>query len=180
MEKGLGFRQIIDWMLYVDKEMTDDFWNTQFAPVAERIGLKTLAITVTFLCQKYLGLSKELTFCQNADPALADALLAYIIDQGNFGQKKGFKGNAAANVLSFQDIPTFFVLLQKRGLRTWKLLEKYPLLRPFAWFYQICRYIKLGLQRKNPFRKLKEEYVESKIRDDFFTRLEITREVDKE
>lgn len=180
MEKGLGFRQIIDWMLYVDKEMTDAFWNTQFAPIAERIGLKTLAITVTFLCQKYLGLSKELTFCKDADPDLADALLEYIIEQGNFGQKKGVKGNAAANVLSFKDIPTFFSLLQKRGLRTWELLKKYPFLKPFAWLYQICRYIKLGLQRKNPFRKLKEEYAESKIRDEFFTRLQVTREADKE
>lgn len=180
MEKGLGFRQIIDWMLYVDKEMTDEFWNAYFCPIAEKIGLKTLAITTTFLCQRYLGLAKELKFCQEADPALCEALLEYIIDQGNFGQKKGAKGNAAVNVLTIKDIPTFFILLQKRGLRTWKTLKKYPFLKPFAWFYQICRYARMGLQRKNPFRKLKEEYVQSKIRDDFFTRLGVAREADKE
>lgn len=176
MEKGLGFRQIIDWMLYVDKEMTDDFWNTSFAPIAEKIGLKTLAITTTFLCQRHLGLTKELRFSQEADPNLCEALLEYIIEQGNFGQKKGVKGNAAVNVLTIKDIPTFLVLLQKRGLRTWDTLTKYPFLKSFAWFYQLCRYIRLGLQRKHPFRKLKDEYVQSKARDDFFTRLGVARE----
>lgn len=176
MEKGLGFRQIIDWMLYVDKEMTDDFWNTHFCPMAEKIGLKTLAITTTAMCKKHLGLTKELTFCQEADSALCEALLEYIIEQGNFGQKKGEKGNAGVNVLTVTDIPTFFVLLQKRGLRTWKALEKYPFLKPFAWFYQICRYARMGLQRENPFRKLKDEFVQSKTRDDFFTRLGVARE----
>lgn len=180
MEKGLGFRQIIDWMLYVDKEMTDEFWNTHFCPIAEKIGLKTLAITTTAMCKKHLGLTKELTFCQEADPALCEALLEYIIEQGNFGQKKGEKGNAAVNVLTIKDLPTFFVLLQKRGLRTWQLLKKYPFLKPLAWFYQLCRYIKMGLQRKNPFGKLKEEYSQRKIRDNFFKRLGVTREADKE
>lgn len=176
MEKGLGFRQIVDWMLYVEKEMTDEFWNTSFAPIAEKIGLKTLAITTTYLCQTHLGLSKELQFCQGADPNLSKALLEYIIEQGNFGQKKGEKGNAAVNVLTIKDLPTFFVLLQKRGQRTWDALKKYPFLKPFAWFYQICRYVKMGLQRKHPFRKLKDEYAQSKIRDDFFNRLGVARE----
>ncbi len=180
MEKGLGFRQIIDWMLYVDKEMTDEFWNTEFSPMAEKIGLKTLAITTTFLCQRYLGLAKELRFCQEADLELCETLLEYIIEQGNFGQKKGVKGNAAVNVLTIRDLPTFFVLLQKRGLRTWKILKKYPALKPFAWFYQLCRYARMGLQRKHPFRKLKEEYAQSKIRDDFFNRLGVAREAGKE
>ena len=56
MEEGLGLRQILDWALYVDKALDDDAWEHTFAPAVRRLGLERLAITVTRMCQLYLGL----------------------------------------------------------------------------------------------------------------------------
>ncbi len=36
-------------------------------------------------------------------------------------------------------------------------INRFPLLRPFAWVYQICRYIKKGFSRKNPIKGLFQE-----------------------
>lgn len=35
--------------------------------------------------------------------------------------------------------------MQHAGLTNWKLAQKYLLLRPFAWVYQICRYVCKGI-----------------------------------
>ena len=48
IEDGLGFRQILDWMLFVDREMTDIFWNEAFAPAVEQIGCKWRKPAVAF------------------------------------------------------------------------------------------------------------------------------------
>jgi hypothetical protein len=175
MEDGLGFRQILDWMFFIDREMTDDFWNESFAPAVEQIGLKTLALTVTNMCKLHLGLTKELSFCQTADPSLCDDLLQYIIDQGNFGRKRGRLHNSTTNMLTISDIPSFFITLQKRGLENWKITKKYSFLKPFAWIYQICRCIRLGLMRERPFKKLKEDYLKSKDQKIFLEQLGVTR-----
>lgn len=61
LSNGLGLRQIIDWMMYVERYLNDEFWNTEFKDVAVRCGLKKLAIVSTLMCQKYLGLDTEIT-----------------------------------------------------------------------------------------------------------------------
>ena len=54
LEEWLGLRQILDWALYADKAL-DDAWEHTFAPDVRRLGLDRLAITVTRMCQLYLG-----------------------------------------------------------------------------------------------------------------------------
>ena len=51
----------------------------------------------------------------------------------------------------------FFRNLQASGCRNWKLLARCPYLKPFAWLYQLCRYVRLGLSRKSPIRGLIED-----------------------
>ena len=179
MENGLGLRQIIDWMLYVDREVTDDFWNTSLGPATERIGLKTLAITVTKMCQIYLGLTKELEFMQEADVVLCNELMEYIMEQGNFGRKRGNQGNTAIQTLGINNIFSLWKILQEKGLQNWTATQTYPFLRPFAWIYQIGRYIHLGFKRKKPLKQLKDDYLMGKYQDDFFNRLGVTRYINK-
>ena len=88
LETGLGLRQIIDWMLYVSKELDDNKWYSQFAPIAQQLGLETLAVTVTRMCQIYLGLSASINWCEKADDNLCEQLMLHIIEYGNFGKKK--------------------------------------------------------------------------------------------
>lgn len=68
------------------------------------------------MCQKYLGLQKGVPGCVEADEALADSLMEYVMEKGNFGRKSGTKGKIAA---VFLDIKTPFRAirrLQRGGL----------------------------------------------------------------
>ena len=72
---GLGLRQMIDWMMYVERELDDVFWASEFQAAAKAKKLDVLAITATRLCQKYLGLPERITWCAEADEALCKVLL---------------------------------------------------------------------------------------------------------
>lgn len=151
---GLGLRQIMDWMFYVHTYLTDDFYDRDFAPVARSLGLDTLAVTVTGLCRKYLGLSMDITWCDGADDALCGRLLEFLLERGNFGMKD-IQSTATATVLVKSKDPLRLLRwLQERGCQKWAALRKYPFLKPFAWIYQIFRVLHRGLERQDAVREL--------------------------
>lgn len=47
LKSGLGLRQVIDWMMYVNKELDDDFWENGFGTAAVDASMDKLAVTVT-------------------------------------------------------------------------------------------------------------------------------------
>ena len=176
MEKGLGFRQIIDWMMYVDKELDDDVWYREFAEAARYMRLEKLAVTVTRMCQMYLGLREDITWCKGADEELCKDLLDHTFRQGNFGRKLPRNIGRAVGVLSTsRNIPGFFREMQRRGMITWPAAQKHRILRPFAWLYQIFRYIRLGFQKKNPLRYAMQAIKSEKTQGSLLDRLEVSR-----
>lgn len=176
MEHGLGLRQIIDWMFYVNKELDDSFWHSEFQAVAKELGLDTLAVTVTKMCQMYLGLRKSLTWCKDAEENLCHDLMVYILAQGNFGRKKGVEHNHVIVILnSIQTIPALFKRLQSRGLRNWETAQKHAYLKPFAWIYQGSRYAIRGLKREQAFQSLWTDAKESRQKDLFLNQLGVVR-----
>lgn len=151
MPSGLGLRQIIDWMLYVDRELDDEAWFGGFQEAIQSVGLEKLAVTVTRMCQIYLGLRNDITWCQVADEKLCNRLMGHTLKQGNFGRKLDKRVHGTIGVLNVLDSDlNFFQLLQRHGCYNWKALQKYPWLKPFAWLYQLCRYIRKGLRGKKP------------------------------
>lgn len=145
LEGGIGLRQIIDWMMYADQILCDSFWDSTFQPYASALGLETLAVTVTKMCQLYLGLRKDLTWCSHGDEALCEELMMTILAGGNWGRKHGAHAQKSmATLIAAKNPADFFCYLQKRGCSNWKLLDSYPVLKPFAWLYQLCRYVRLG------------------------------------
>ncbi|MBQ3865543.1 MAG: nucleotidyltransferase family protein [Clostridia bacterium] len=136
---GLGLRQIVDWMLFVQQKVDDAFWKEEYDAFLTSIGLKTLAITVTAMCRKYLGLDRTMTWCDGADEAVCDRLMSYILSQGNFGRKAGKDGHIASFWIKTKSPVRFFKRLQAGGMKRWKAAQKHPVLRPFAWFYQGLR-----------------------------------------
>lgn len=176
MESGLGLRQIIDWMLYVDAALDDDAWFGEFEAIVQSVGLEKLAVTVTRMCQLYLGLRRDITWCQVADESLCHRLMAHTMQQGNFGRKVDKQLNSTVKVLNILDSDlNFFQMLQKHGCYNWKALRKHPWLKPFAWIYQLCRYIRKGLKSKNPIRIVKSAFRRQKQHSDLFTELQIQR-----
>lgn len=133
LRTGLGLRQVIDWMMYVHT-LSPEKWK-ELQPLLKRTGTEKLARTVTLMCQRYLGLEKVV---EEDDSLPVNDLMEYILEKGNFGHKAGLKGKIAM-VSLLTETGGFFARLQKGGLLRWKAAQKYEVLRPFAWIYQICR-----------------------------------------
>lgn len=177
LENGLGLRQIIDWMMFVNQELTDDVWQAEFAPFLRQLNREKLAVTVTRMCQMYLGLRTDgITWCANADEALCHELLEFILHQGNFGRKNPHGSNRAAAVIGVSKNPiSLFRVLQETGCKNWELLDRYPFLKPFAWLHQIIRYIRKGLCTEHPFQFLKNAIKKSKSQSRFLDSLGVTQ-----
>ncbi len=153
---GIGLRQIIDWMMFVHKELDDSTWEKHFRPLAVEAGLDKLAITVTFMCKKWLGLPDKITWCNNADEDTADQLLIRVLDEGNLGHERA-PWEIIKQSMRKEGV---FIFLQREGIRNWPLAQKHVFFRPIAWLYQICRYSCQGIARiftgKKVFRKTKQ------------------------
>lgn len=176
MESGLGLRQIIDWMLFADRHLENPVWEQNFLSTVRQLGLQALAVSVTRMCQIYLGLRQDITWCHGADDTLCGDLMSHTLQQGNFGRKLPRGYNRTVNLLSTaKKGPALLRSLQRRGCINWPLLKKLPWLRPFAWLYQLCRYIRRGLQLNHPIRHLRSALKKEHQQDILFDRLGITR-----
>ena len=85
LEEGLGLRHIVDWMMFVDRYLTDESWQ-DFELLLNKIGLKTLAIVTTRMCEMYLGLPCH-QWCAKANEKLCNTFMNYVLTSGNFGNK---------------------------------------------------------------------------------------------
>lgn len=143
--KGLGMRQIIDWMMFVYAELnTDSAWEERFAPLAREIGLETLATTMTKMCKIWLGLPDEISWCDSADEEAAQQLLELVFHFGNFGRKNQIEHRAAESFTTGVRKQGLFRYLQHSGEKNWKLYHKHKGLQPFAWLYQSFRFAGKG------------------------------------
>ena len=170
LEKGLGLRQVIDWMMFVDKCLPDDKWQS-FQTNVKAIGLDNLAIVITRMCELFLGLPHR-KWCNQADDKLCKQLLDYIMSCGNFGIIRSQHIGTGDNVFYFSYTPrSFFHLLQARGEANWRAAQKYIFLKPFAWIYQLFRYTTKGLGREDAPAQLMKEYRSAKQRKSMFKAL---------
>ena len=144
---GLGIRQVIDWMMYVDKVLNDEFWYMSFKKMVVDVGLDTLAITMTRMCQIYLGLNESITWCKTADEKLCRRLMDIVLSSGNFGRKQG-EGKRVESVAMEYKKGHFFQFLQENGEQTWLAYKNHAWLKPFCWIYQICRLCRHGFSAK--------------------------------
>ena len=145
LRSGLGLRQIIDWMMYVDKNGIE-----RVLPLLRKTEMEKFAFTVTAMCQKYLGLKTIITM---EDEYPCDELMEYILANGNFGRKSGENGKIASVFLDMSNPIRMFKRLQFAGQLRWKVAKKYRVLRPFAWIYQITVIIRELNQNKITFNQ---------------------------
>lgn len=177
LEKGLGLRQIIDWMMFVDKCLPDEKWPA-FEKYAKAIGLDNLAVVTTRMCEIYLGLPQR-AWCSGADEELCEQLMDYIMACGNFGIIRAQNISTGENVFYLGKTPKSFLgLLQERGLANWEAARKRKYLRPFAWLYQLNRYAFRGIGREGGFSKAREEYKAAHKRVDMFRKLGVRQSAD--
>jgi len=155
LKDGLGLRQVIDWMMYVDKVLNDEFWEKEFRTAAEEKELDKLAITVARTCQLYLGLPDTITWCRDVDDALCDQLISLLFSSGNFGRKKGIGKSFEIVSTSIRE-KGIFGYLQYAGEVNWKAYHRNPKLKPLCWGFQIYRLICLSLHSHRGVRAIRD------------------------
>lgn len=174
MEGGIGLRQIVDWMMFVDKNLPDSAWP-YFQEQARRIGLEKLAVVTTRMCEMYLGLPSR-QWCEKANPTLCDHLMQYVLSCGNFGSKRTDESSISEKAFTYARTPwAAYKLLQERGLANWEAARKHKWLRSFAWIYQIGRYVSKGLKRSDAKQKIMREYETARKINYLFNSLGIKR-----
>ncbi len=173
LKGGLGLRQMIDWMMYVHHEMDKTFWQESFLPAARFLHLEKLAIVATEMGRLYLGLPEEsCAFYDAKEEELAKELMDYVFTKGNFGRKA--KANEkGVGVFSNRTLWDFVKSLQSRGESHWEAYHKHHWLRPFAWLYQLFRYMSRALKRKDALQAVKKDYEVASRRKQFFEHLDI-------
>ena len=169
---GLGLRQVIDWMIYVNKVLNDDYWNTTFMAVVKEKEMYKLAITATKMCIQYLGLPNTITWYNvaEADDSLCTDLINYIFSSGNFGCKKGDSGRIET-ITTVMRRRGIFRRLQFAGEHNWKAYKNHHWLKPFCWFYQIFRYARQGLESRRNAAQLKSNMNAAKERTELLNKL---------
>lgn len=165
----LGLRHITDWMLYVYTYLTDAFWAKSFLPAAQALGLDVFAQVLTKMCQRHLGLSESIRWCQQANAELCDQLMDYVLEQGNFGSKQTDVGSKVTRLLGMhKGIGERLRLLQISGLNHWSVVKRYPFFKPFAWIYGGCRYARLTFGRKNALGLFQKEKRKSEQQEEMY------------
>lgn len=157
--------------MYVDKQLDNEKWE-EYSSVYEKAGLKPLAVTVTKMCQIYLGLRKEITWCKDEDEKLCEELMKYILMKGNFDHKENADAVRVVNALARTNgFVGRMKDLQKNGIRNWKLLKKYPKLKAFAWVHELWRYVVYMVKNSEERKPLWENIKASEKRKKMFAKL---------
>ena len=142
---GLGLRQIIDFMMFVNSVNDEKAFETEFLPVFEKAGLDTLARIITKMCKMYLGLPKNAAWCKETDDETCKELLETVLSSGNFGKKTPYEYRPVQSLTMDFKKDGIFKTLQRAGIENCAVFKNNKFLRPFAWLYQAFRYIKRGI-----------------------------------
>lgn len=169
---GAGIRQVLDWMMYVNAELSDEFWYSSFQEIADSLGIEKLAKVTARLCQLYFGLSSDVTWCNEIDDKLCERLLDYIIQSGNFGKKLGDGKAITSTIIKFKRFGGL-TYLQKAGEYNWDFYHKHRWAKPFAWAFQIGRYVKQVLATRRDGIMFKKDMDRSSSRYSLLKELEL-------
>ena len=163
LKASIGIRQVVDWMMYVYRNLDDEYWNNEFKFVAEEKGMDTLAIAITRMCQIYLGLPDDIMWCKSANLSTCEQLMELLLMSGNFGRRNG--DGLAVELIRTNIVKVgLFRWLQITGESKWEAYQKYHWLKPLCWFYQICRYIIQYFKSGRKKNLLSEDFERSKKR----------------
>ena len=167
---AVGLRQMVDWMMFVNNVLDDNFWEEKFKQCADQTGLTQAACVATRLCQEYLGLSDKITWCKTADPDLCQELLGYLLSSGNFGRKS--KADMAIEVTSTKlQREGVFTHLQKKGEENWNAYHKHRWLKPFAWIHQAFLYLWKAILAKRKGAKISTSISQGQKRKKLYNKL---------
>lgn len=169
---GLGLRQIIDFMMFVNA-VDEKTFEDEYLPLFERVNLATLARVIIKMCKEYLGFEKAAKWCESADRETCSEFFDTVLSSGNFGRKNPYVERPLRSLTMSVKKNGFFKTLQAAGMENCELFKKHKLLRPFAWLYQLFRYIKRGFAALLKGDRFSGDISSGKSKADFYERLGI-------
>lgn len=175
IKTGIGLRQILDFIMYANNVLNDDFWNNSFKEIAERLEFDTLCKVLAKIGQTYFGLCQTITWCNGIDDTTVEEFLELVLCQGDFGIKANESFNPTIRVFNkyHSGLYNFFKYEQASGMKNWKKAQEYKFLRPFAWLYGIGRHIKMTLTNKDDIKHIKENHQQSYRQSKLLKKLKI-------
>ena len=174
IDRGAGIRQVIDFLCFADKILTEDFWNEKFLPVLEKLQLTKFAVHTIRMCEMFFKI-KPHSFTASADDELCRQLMKEICSSGNFGKNKD-KFNTAVSRYIGRGVN--FRQLQEGGMFNWKAAQKHKILVPFAWIYQIFRLFGILISSRKQGKKLSDGINQRKEIDTLLLNLDLRKKQD--
>lgn len=171
-DRGAGMRQVIDFMCFSEKIITEDFWNEKFLPVLNKLKLTKLAVHTIRMCELFFGTEAH-SFTASADDELCRQLMDEICSSGNFGKNKD---DFSTSVSRYINRGINFRQLQAGGMFNWKAAQKYKFLVPFAWIYQIFRLLGILISSRKKGKKLSDGINQKEKTDTLLLNLDLRKE----
>ncbi|MDD3663036.1 MAG: nucleotidyltransferase family protein [Candidatus Pacebacteria bacterium] len=148
LRTGIGLKHIVDWMMYVNACVDNEYWDTCFEEKVNMLGLQQFTKVITKMCTLYLGLPIiNHEWCKNADTTVCTRLIKFIIESGNHAVKKNGIDGKAEKVLNTKGTK-LIIQLQNSGTVHWGMASKYRIMRPFAIIYAVIRYASLYFKQR--------------------------------
>ncbi len=152
--EGIGLRHLCDWAVFVNSLSNDEFVKLFEKPLKE-MGLWRFAQLLTLCCIRYLGCDHK-NWAGEADDKLIEAIVADILDGGNFGFKdddryrqiKYIKNRNDSTVDGKKSLFQVFYTINSKAKSECKFVKKHKWLLPIGWGVVVFNYIWLVLSRK--------------------------------
>ncbi len=161
--EGVGFRQICDWTMFINNELTDEVWYNELLPILKENKIYYFTKVLTKTCCLYLSLPIEkCLWCKDVDENICNELIENIFENGNFGRKFESRAKSATMIVgnstqkgkNGNKFLRIFGNLQNAGYSAWPLARKYKFFRLFAWAYVPLRFICRLFTGKRKFKEL--------------------------
>lgn len=168
MQSGIGIRHALDWALFADSYLDDEMWGSNFREICEKNHVDKLAKILTRISQQYFGVGEHITWCISVDAEVCDALMDYMVSQGDFGRKAGLTDVGVKLIIDSTGKEGVLHRFNKSCQYSMPLIAKYPILKPIGWLYQVCRYIYKIMKRKYGFKSFIGDLTTSRQRRNLF------------
>ena len=172
---GIGLRHLLDWLVFAEKYITDDFWETKMRSVAAKFEIDELAAVLSRCGQLYFDMLKERKWCEYVSEDVCDEVMDYFFTQGDFGKKAGTIDSSVKAIAEMSEIDGFFRRINRSSEYSMPIVRKYPVLRPIGWIYQIGRYITKAVSEKNSIDSFQNELSKGKKRKELFEKIKVQK-----
>ncbi len=175
--EGLGLRHLCDWGAFVNKTADMNFWQLDFLPFLEKIGLLKYVSVMSTVCKDFMGI--DMPECLPiADHTVCEEMMNDILQSGNFGNKDEQYHQSgwivSENGKDGVKKSTFSVILSRLDSAVklhWPWLRKWKILLPFAYvIFTIKYYLKVARGERPSLTSLMPE---ANRRKELYKKLEI-------